>query len=425
MAFVGSLSSGRAFRNGGVKVRQGRGKGVVMVLTPERASIPSLVASESFETPVVESLEDGWCFGEESVLQAIEAVRRGEMVLVTDDAGRENEGDLIMAAEMATTESIAFMVRHSSGVICASITGEVAKRLQLTPMVPSNTDPKQTAFTVSCDYKYGTSTGISAADRALTLNALANSNSIPEDFYRPGHIFPLRAREDGVLRREGHTEAAVDLAEMAGCSPAGVLVEVVDHSDGSMARRPYLEVFAKEHGLVMTSVADMIEYRKRHESHVIRLGEESARLPTSFGLFDTFAYRSRIDETEHLALVKGDVAGKGEVLVRVEFESVAGHVFASVQDTCRQSLEKSLEIIQEEEEGVLVYLRKGSDGKMSLAEELYGAGAKDSRSGYQAAAQILQDLEVSSVRLLSNNAGAASQLKKFGLNIASEIPFSF
>jgi len=425
MAFVGSLSSGRVFRKGGVEVGKGRGRGVVMVLTPERASIPSLVASNGFETPVVESSEDGWCFGEESVKEAIEAIRQGKMVLVTDDAGRENEGDLIMAAEMATTESIAFMVRHSSGVICASITGEVADRLQLTPMVPSNTDPKQTAFTVSCDYKYGTSTGISAADRALTLNALANSNSMPEDFYRPGHIFPLRAREHGVLRREGHTEAAVDLSEMAGCSPAGVLVEVVDHRDGSMARRPYLEMFAKQHGLVMTSVADMIEYRKRHESHVIRLGEESARLPTSFGLFDAVAYRSRIDETEHLALVKGDVAGKDEVLVRVEFESVAGHVFASIQDTCRQSLEKSLEIIQEEEAGILVYIRKDSDKKTSLAEELYGTGPKNSRGGYQAAAQILLDLEVSSVRLLSNNAGTASQLKRFGLKVDSEIPFSF
>lgn len=394
---------------------------------------------------LAESDADGWCFGEQSVVDALAAVAAGRFIVVVDDEHRENEGDLILAANKATPEAIAFMVKHTSGVICCAMEGPDLDRLQLTQMVPNNTDPKHTAFTITCDLKDGTSTGISAADRAKTLLALANPTAEAADFNRPGHIFPLRYKEGGVLKRAGHTEASVDFARLAGCGPVGVLSEIVnDDAIGSMARLPELKVFAKEHGLVLTSIADLVKYRSMQEKLVLRVGETPARLPTRYGPFDAFAYQSVLDGVEHVALVVGggddpkNPKFDGPVLVRVHSECCTGDVFGSLRCDCGPQLDFALQEIAKEGRGILVYLR-GQEGRgIGLAHKMRAYALQDKgRDTVQAnedlglpvdsreygiGAQILSDLNVSQMTLMTNNPAKYSGLGGYGLKIVDRRP---
>ena len=285
--------------------------------------------------------------------KAVAAIGRGEIVIVVDDENRENEGDLIMAAEYATPEAIAFFLRHTSGVICVPMTGERLDELQLPLMVSNNTESQRTAFTVTVDYRHGTTTGISAADRAATVQALIDPATRPEDLARPGHILPLRYREGGVLKRAGHTEAAVDLARMAGLYPAGVLCEIVNADKSDMARLPELEAFADEHGLLLISIADLVRYRRQQEKLVRRIAE--ARIPTQWGDFSCYAYESLLDGETHLALVRGAVQGEENVLVRVHSECLTGDVFGSMRCDCGPQLDAALRKIADEGLGAVSY----------------------------------------------------------------------
>ncbi len=285
---------------------------------------------------------------------AIAAIGRGELVVVVDDEDRENEGDLIMAAEFATEQAIAFIVNHSSGVICAPLLDERADELDLPLMVAQNTEAMRTAFTITVDYRHGTTTGISAADRALTIRALVDPTTTAADFARPGHIFPLRGRPGGVLKRAGHTEAAIDLAQLAGLKPAGVLCEIV-RPDGTMARVPDLIEFCSEHGLVFVSIADLIRYRRRNEKLVSRVAE--ATIPTLYGDFQAVVYESVLDGEQHVAFVKGNPAGSQDVLVRVHSECLTGDIFGSLRCDCGPQLELAMAAIADAGEGVLIYLR--------------------------------------------------------------------
>ncbi|MFM7391230.1 MAG: 3,4-dihydroxy-2-butanone-4-phosphate synthase, partial [Actinomycetota bacterium] len=272
----------------------------------------------------------------------IAAIGRGEMVVLVDDEDRENEGDLIMAAQHVTPEKLAFIIRHTSGVVVAPLTGERCDELRLPMMVDHNTESHRTAFTVSVDLLEGTSTGISAADRALTIAALANPSVGYEAFARPGHVFPLRARDGGVLKRAGHTEAAVDLARLAGCVPAGVICEI-QNDDGTMARLPQLIEFCQRHGLLLSSIAELVEWRRKKERLVERIG--SARVPTQWGEFECVAYRSTLDGIEHLAFVRGDVANGQPLLTRVHSECLTGDVFGSLRCDCGDQLSAALQLI--------------------------------------------------------------------------------
>jgi 3,4-dihydroxy 2-butanone 4-phosphate synthase / GTP cyclohydrolase II len=367
---------------------------------------------------------------------AIAAVARGEIVVVADDEDRENEGDLIMAADAATPEAIAFFVRHTSGVICVGLTGERCDDLGLEPMVvpKHNTESHGTAFTVTVDLARGTSTGISASDRAATLCALSDPTIGAEEFNRPGHIFPLRARPGGVLKRTGHTEAAVDLARLAGRAPAGVLCELV-LDGGEMARGEDLRCFADEHGLLLVSIADLVRYRRRHEKLVHQTAD--ARLPTDWGEFRCRAYESAIDGETHLALVLGDVAGDEPVLVRVHSECITGDVFASVKCDCGSQLHAAMQMIAEAGRGVVVYLR-GHEGRgigishklrayqlQELGYDTVDANVElglpvDNRE-YGIGAQILADLGVTNLRLLTNNPDKYHGIEGFGLTITERI----
>src|SRR5690606_26502046 len=292
--------------------------------------------------------------------EAIEAFARGEILVVVDDEDRENEGDLIMAAEFVTPEKVAFFLHHTSGYLCAPITEERAKELDLPLMVQSNTESQRTAFLVTVDYRHGTTTGISSHDRCATVRALCNPDTRPGDLARPGHINPLMGREGGVLKRAGHTEATLDLCRLAGLYPAGLLCEIVDEDKRDMARVPELERFAEEHGLLMISIADLIRYRRQTEKLVRRIAE--ARIPTTWGDFTAYVYESVLDGEQHMALVRGTVSGEDDVLVRVHSECLTGDVFGSLRCDCGVQLDSAMQLIAEEGRGVVVYLR-GHEGR--------------------------------------------------------------
>ena len=375
--------------------------------------------------------------------KAIAAIGRGEIVVVVDDEDRENEGDLIMAAEFATPEKIAFFLHHTSGYICAPITSQRARELDLPPMVAHNTETMRTAFLVTVDYRHGTSTGISAFDRSVTIQALVDPGTRPDDLARPGHILPLEAREGGVLKRAGHTEAAVDLARLAGCYPAGVLCEIVDEKKMDMARTPELEKFADKHGLLMISIADLVRYRRQKEKLVKRVAE--ARIPTQYGDFTCYAYDDLVDGQTHLAFVKGAPSGEENVLVRVHSECLTGDVFGSLRCDCGPQLDASMRRIADDGMGVVVYLR-GHEGRgigiankmraYKLQEQGYDTidanlmlGHPVDRREYSTGNQILVDLGITTMRIMTNNpakiAGltqVAHGLSGFGLEVVEVVP---
>lgn len=365
----------------------------------------------------------------------IAAIGRGEMVVLVDDEDRENEGDLIMAAQHVTPEKLAFIIRHTSGVVVAPLTGERCDDLRLPMMVDHNTESHRTAFTVSVDLLEGTSTGISAADRALTIRALANPEVGYQAFARPGHVFPLRAREGGVLKRAGHTEAAVDLARLAGCMPAGVICEI-QNDDGTMARLPQLIEFCKRNGLLLSSIAALVEWRRHKERLVERIG--SARVPTQWGEFECVAYRSTLDGIEHLAFVRGEVANGKPLLTRVHSECLTGDVFGSLRCDCGDQLAAAMKLIAEEDRGALVYLR-GHEGRgIGIGHKIRAYGLQDqgfdtvdanvqlglpvdSRE-YGIGAQILADLGATQLRLMTNNPAKYGGIAGYGLSVVERVP---
>ncbi len=370
-----------------------------------------------------------------NVEEAIAAIGRGEMVVVVDDEDRENEGDLVMAAEFATPEKIAFFLAYTSGLICVPLTPERLDELELPLMVPNNTESQRTAFTVAVDYKPGTTTGISAHDRAATIQALIDPETRPNDLARPGHVFPLRYRTGGVLKRAGHTEATIDLARLAGRNPAGVLCEILTADKRGMARRPELEAFAAHHGLQMITIADIVRYRRHREKLVERIA--SARIPTEYGEFTGHAYLSTVDGEHHFALVAGDVAGRQNVLVRVHSECLTGDVFGSQRCDCGPQLQFALEKIAADGCGVVVYLR-GHEGRgIGLAHKLRAytlqeqgrdtvdanldLGLPVDNREYGIGAQILVDLGVTTMRLMTNNPAKYGGLEGFGLDIVERV----
>jgi 3,4-dihydroxy 2-butanone 4-phosphate synthase/GTP cyclohydrolase II len=377
--------------------------------------------------------------GFHTIEYAVSELAAGRMVLVVDDEDRENEGDLIFSGELASPELVAFMVRYSSGVICVPLPPDECKRLDLAPMTKVNTDPKGTAYTVSVDAKIGVSTGISAADRARTIRALADAATEPGDLSRPGHVFPLRARIGGVLTRPGHTEAAVDLMKLAGLRPVGAIAEVVsEDGSGSMARLPELRLFAEKHHLALISIADLIGYRRRSEVHIDRVAD--ARLPLPQGEFRAIGFLSRVTGKELVALVKGDIGDGQNILVRVHSECLTGDVFGSLRCDCGPQLQAALDAVAAEGRGVVLYIR-GHEGRgigllqKLRAYELQDEGAdtvdanltlglpSDARE-YGTGAQVLAALGIKSMRLLTNNPAKRAGLEGYGLSIVDRVPLA-
>ncbi len=369
------------------------------------------------------------------VEEIVAAIGRGELVIMVDDEDRENEGDLILAADAATPDKLGFMLRHTSGIICLSVLGERLDELEIPMMVARNTDSRRTAFTVSIDAAEGTTTGISAADRARTVAAVLDPATKPEDLARPGHLYPLRYEPGGVLKRTGHTEAAVDLARLAGRYPAGVLAEVMN-DDGTVARLEELERFAKENDLLIGTIADLIAYRRKSEKLIERVVE--ARIPTRFGGFRAVGFRSMVDDRQHVALVKGEIGDGEAVLTRVHSECLTGDVFGSVRCDCGEQLDWALQRIAEEGRGVVLYIR-GHEGRgIGLLHKLAAYSLQDQgldtvdaninlglpvdSRDYGVGSQILYDLGVRSMRLMTNNPTKRAGIEGYGLSILERIP---
>ena len=370
-----------------------------------------------------------------SLEEALDELRAGKMLIVVDDEQRENEGDLVMPAEMVTPEAVNFIVKYARGLVCMPMLGERLDELQMPLMVTENTARKdQTAFTVSVDYKPSTTTGISAQDRAATIQALIDPEARPEEFTKPGHLFPLRYYPGGVLVRAGHTEAVVDLCKLASLYPAGIVCEIMDE-DGTMSRLPTLESFAEEHGLKILSIAQIIAHRRRHERLIERVAE--ARLPSRWGEFKAIAYKSYVDQGEHIALTIGDWKRDEPVLVRIHSECLTGDVFGSLRCDCGEQRELALDIISKEGAGVFLYMRQEGRGiglhnkikayslqdtGLDTIEANQSLGFESDLRHYGVGAQILQDLGIAKLRLLTNNPRKVAGLSGFDLEIVDRVP---